>query len=112
MTDQAKPVSRPWRRFLRFSVRGMIVLVIVIAGCLGWIVRSARIQRQAVAAIRKMNGQVGYESNSRTFLEAMRAKRSLSYVIGDWLGINDVFSGVHVQLTLKEGMDQDLALAA
>jgi hypothetical protein len=24
MTDLAKPVSRPWRRFLRFSVRGMI----------------------------------------------------------------------------------------
>ena len=40
MTDQAKPVSRPWRRFLRFSVRGMIVVVLVIGGWLGWIVRS------------------------------------------------------------------------
>ena len=56
MTDQAKPVSRPWRRFLRFSVRGMIVLVLVIGGWLGWIVRSARIQREAVAAIEKSAG--------------------------------------------------------
>jgi hypothetical protein len=28
MNDQSKPVSLPWRRFLRFSVRGMIVVVI------------------------------------------------------------------------------------
>ena len=104
MTDQAKPVSRPWRRFLRFSVRGMIVLVIVIAGCLGWIARSARNQRQAIAAIIKMNGEVAYVDNSRTY----PAPRNL---IGHWLGINEVFSGVSVRLTLKEGMDQDLALA-
>ena len=54
MTDQAKPISRPWRRLLRFSVRGMIVVVLVIGGWLGWIVRTApTIQREAVAAIEK-----------------------------------------------------------
>ncbi len=58
---QAKPVSRPWRRFLRFSVRGMIVLVLVIGGWLGWIVRSARIQREAVAAIENAGGRVAYD---------------------------------------------------
>ena len=42
MTDQAKPTPRPWRRFLRFSVRGMIVVVLVIGGWLGWVVRSAQ----------------------------------------------------------------------
>ena len=56
MPDQAKPVSRPWRRFLRFSVRGLIVLVLVIGAWLGWLVRSARIQRDAVAAITKAGG--------------------------------------------------------
>ena len=39
MPDQAKPVARPWRRFLRFSVRGLIVLVLVIGAGLGWTVR-------------------------------------------------------------------------
>ena len=61
MPDQAKPVSRPWRRFLRFSVRGMIVVVLVIGGWLGWIVRSARIQREAVMAIENAGGAVSYD---------------------------------------------------
>jgi hypothetical protein len=30
MTDQAKPVPRPWRSYLRFSVRGMIVVVLLV----------------------------------------------------------------------------------
>ncbi len=51
----------PWRRYLRFSVRGLIVLVLVIGGWLGWIVRSARIQREAVAAIKDARGQVWYD---------------------------------------------------
>ncbi len=61
MNDRAKPAARPWRRFLRFSVRGMIFLVVVIGGWLGWIVRSARIQRDAVDAITKADGQVTYD---------------------------------------------------
>ena len=40
MPDQAKPVSRPWRRFLRISLRGMIVVVLVVGGWLGWLVRT------------------------------------------------------------------------
>jgi hypothetical protein len=36
MTDA--PVSRPWRRYLRFSVRGMVIIVLLIGGRFGWIV--------------------------------------------------------------------------
>src|ERR1017187_10239475 len=61
MTDQAKTVSRPWRRFLRFSVRGLIVLVLVIGAGLGWLVRSARIQREAAAVITRAGGSVMYD---------------------------------------------------
>ncbi len=60
-TMPAGPISRPWRRFLRFSVRGLIVLVLVIGAGLGWVVRSARIQREAVAAIRNAGGVVFYD---------------------------------------------------
>ena len=56
----AVPVGRPWRRFLRVSVRGLIVLVLVTCAWLGWIVRSARIQREAVAAITETGGEVNY----------------------------------------------------
>ena len=58
-TTLAKPVSRPWRRFLRFSVRGLIVLVLVFAIGLGWLVR-AQIQHEAVAAITNAGGSVTY----------------------------------------------------
>jgi internalin A len=61
-TMPADPTSRPWRRYLRFSVRGLIVLVLLIGLGLGWFVRSARIQREAVAAILAAGGYVSYES--------------------------------------------------
>jgi hypothetical protein len=61
MPDQAKLVARPWRRFIRFSVRGLTVLVLVIGAGLGWLVRGARIQREAVAAITSAGGTVYYD---------------------------------------------------
>jgi hypothetical protein len=62
----AEPVSRPWRRFLRFSVRGMIVVVLVSGAGLVWVVRlvyTARIQREAVAAVQNAGGAVAYNWN-------------------------------------------------
>ncbi len=61
MTDQANPVSRPWRRFLRFSVRGMIVVALVIGAGLGWLIRGVRIQREAVEAVKRSGGLVLYD---------------------------------------------------
>ena len=49
---QNGPDSRRVRIALRMSLRGLILIVLVIGGGLGWLVRSARIQREAVAAIR------------------------------------------------------------
>ena len=87
----ADPVSRPWRRFLRFSVRGLIVLVLVIGGGLGWIVRSARIQREAVAAIVNAGGGVLYDwewSNGKSIPGGKpRAPRWIVDLIGvDYFG--------------------------
>jgi hypothetical protein len=59
MSDE--PTSGPWWRFVRFSLRGLIVLVLVAGAGLGWFVRSARIQRQAVAVIEQAGGSVAYE---------------------------------------------------
>ena len=50
-----------WRRLLRFSVRGLIVLVLVIGAGLGWLVRSAHIQRDAVATIKGADSSVYYD---------------------------------------------------
>ena len=59
-----RPDSRPWGSYLRFSMRGLIVLVLLIGAELGWIVRQARqaqVQRNAVAAIQKAGGSVYYD---------------------------------------------------
>ena len=56
-----EPARSPWRRYLRLSVRALIVLVLLIGGVLGWIVRGARIQRDAVAAITQAGGEVFYD---------------------------------------------------
>jgi hypothetical protein len=61
MADESNPVSLSWGRFLRFRVRGLIVLVLVIGVWLGWIVRSAQIERDAVAAVVKAGGGVHYD---------------------------------------------------
>ena len=56
-----QPTRRPWRRFARFSVRGLVSLILLIGAVLGWLVRSAHIQRDAVAAIRRAGGSVMYD---------------------------------------------------
>jgi hypothetical protein len=55
-----EPALHPWRKYLRFSVRGLIVVVLVIGAGLGWIVHEAHVQRDAVAAIQKSASSVGY----------------------------------------------------
>ena len=68
-TMSAEAVPCPWRESLRFSVRRLIALVLVIGVGLGMLVRSARIQREAVAAIEAADGVVNYDwewSNGRS----------------------------------------------
>jgi hypothetical protein len=61
VTVKPKPLSRPWWNYVRFSLRALIVLVLLIGAGLGWLVRSAHVQRDAVAAIRRAGGSVSYD---------------------------------------------------
>ncbi len=60
MTDQPQRKSGWWRRYLRLSTRGLIVLVLLVGGGLGWYIRSARDQFAAVKAIEAAGGNVSY----------------------------------------------------
>jgi hypothetical protein len=60
MSGPRIPATR--RRWLRISLRGLLVLVLIVGGWLGWAVRSARTQREAVAAIRRAGGGITYRS--------------------------------------------------
>ena len=87
-TTPAATISRPWRRLLRFSVRGMIVVVLVIAGWLGWLVRSAHVQRDAVAAIRTPGGSVTYDWARQPDRLISRLRRLTPRWLVDLIGVD------------------------
>jgi hypothetical protein len=49
------------RRRLRVSIRALMILVLVLGLGFGWVLHSARVQREAVAAIRLAGGTVYYD---------------------------------------------------
>ena len=51
------PIRRPWWSYLRFRMRTLIVLVLLVGGGLGWIVHDVTIERDAVAVIEKAGGR-------------------------------------------------------
>jgi hypothetical protein len=106
----AEPVSPSWKRFLRFSVRGLIVFVIVLGAGLGWIVHQAHIQRDAVAAIVRAGGVVEYDwqrSNGKSIPGGdPSAPRWLVHLIG-----RDYFGHV-TAVWLSHTMKTDATLAA
>jgi hypothetical protein len=58
-------VKRPWRRLLRISVRNLMILVLLLGGVMSWMVHAARVQRDAVNAIRHDKGHVLYNWDFR-----------------------------------------------
>jgi hypothetical protein len=81
-------VPHPWRKYLRFSVRGLIVLVLVVGAGLGWIVHRADVQRDAVAAILKTGGVVSYDWDRRDGAWISGAKpRAPSWLV-DLVGVD------------------------
>ena len=109
MTDQSKPVSRPWRRFLRFSVRRMVVVVLLIGVLLGWIarvVRTAQAQRDAVTAIQKSGGSVCYDWEWRNQAQIEGGKPWAPELLVDVFGA-DYFGHVTV-VYLLDASDREL----
>ena len=95
MPNSLRPKSR--RLWLRLSVRGLVILVLLIGCWLGWEVHRARVQREAVAAIRRANGHVEYNLNPN------RSPWWLRW-LADRLGIDYVS---HVTLVILVGVGPD-----
>jgi internalin A len=91
VTEKARP--RPWWTYLRLSLRGLIVLVLVIGGGLGWIVNRAKVQRDAVAAIKRAGGEVFYEWDMKGGMEIPNGKPWWPKWIVDLIGV-DYFGNV------------------
>ena len=56
-------VTQRWWRLprLRVSLRALMIIVLVLGCGLGWVVRRAHVQRDAVAAIERCGGRVWYD---------------------------------------------------
>jgi hypothetical protein len=80
---------------LRFSVRGLIILVLLIGLWLGWLARSVRIQRNAVAAIEKAGGSVNYDWEYWNANEVPSGLRWVRTWLADLIGA-DYFANVAV----------------
>ena len=85
------PLPATWPRWLRLSVRGLIVLVLIVGGWLGWVVRHAQIQREALNALDEaINGELecGWEfPNGATTRDSCSGPRWLVDSIGiDYFG--------------------------
>jgi internalin A len=104
------PVSRPWRRSLRFSVRGLIVIVLVIGAGLGWLVRSARIQREAVATIERAGGRVRYDSEWSKGKSIPAGKPWAPRWLTDFIGV-DYFGRVTTVRLFSSSRASDATLA-
>jgi hypothetical protein len=103
------PQKRRWSNRLRISVGAFLALVLVIGGLLGWIVRSARIQRDAVAAITRAGGQVWYEweyQDGRFYTREFHCPWPKWLV--DLVGVDYAGNVIRVDLT-KRGSDEVLA---
>jgi hypothetical protein len=57
-----EPPSTPRRRWLRFSLRSLLLLVVLIAIPLAWKVNQVHNQRVVVAEIQRLKGRVAYDS--------------------------------------------------
>jgi hypothetical protein len=76
------PKKHRWWNHLSISVGAFLALVLVIGGSLGGIVRSGRIQLDAVAAIRRAGGQVWYPPNPSNLRMPNLLQRQ--YVLLNW----------------------------
>jgi hypothetical protein len=74
--------QNPKRRWLQFSLRGLLVLTVLIALTLGWMMHKVQQQRDAVAALEKMGCFVRYEFSGPEWLRKLLGDRGIRKVTG------------------------------
>ncbi|MCY2990028.1 MAG: hypothetical protein NTY19_19465 [Planctomycetota bacterium] len=68
MTNAPTTISKPQRRWFQFSLRTMLIVMLLAGSGMGWFahrLKQASRQREAVAAIQKLGGAVAYDCELR-----------------------------------------------
>jgi hypothetical protein len=100
MPEQPIPASR--RQWLRISVRGLLVIVLIVGCWLGWMVRSAQVQRDIVKTIRRAGGSVWYEWEWKNGRVVNGAKPPALPWLVSQIGIDFFGNVVAVQINERE----------
>ena len=108
-TDPATPSPR---RFLRLSLRGVAVVVLLIATAFGWIIRRAHVQRDAVAVIKKAGGTVFYDMDPSRQIFSWKNPSSWKKVVAEHLGIDFAANAYHVETDSNTGQAEAVARVA
>jgi Leucine Rich repeat len=87
------PAPRRSRKYLRISTRALILLTLAIGGGLGFWLHEVRVQRDAVATIRKANGWAGYDWEWKGGKSTPKGKPPVPGWLVDRLGV-DSFGSV------------------
>ena len=122
-TDAIKPIdeqpTKSRRRWFRFSLRSMLLLVVVIAIPLAWKVNRARNQRAVVAELRKLNAQIDYYHGYEHYYEMEATKGVQRFVpppggkwLHDLLGREYFVEVIQVTVDGPQVTDDTLALIA
>jgi hypothetical protein len=91
------------------SVRGLMVLVLIVGGGFGWIVHEAQVQRSAVTAVKRSGGSVSYDWQ-RTLGRAEPRPWGPKWLV-DRIGVDYFGNVVEVWLAGPSIQDAEAALA-
>ena len=108
MPDHASRFSGRWWRHLRLSMGGLIVLILVIGASLGWMVRNARIQHDAVVAIQQAGGNVRYNWEFEGGARILNGRPWWPGWLEDLLGIDCLGHVTRVDFMNRETSDDAL----
>jgi hypothetical protein len=112
VTTPSNHLWHRWLKRLRFSLRGLISLILVIGLGLGWlthIAREASVQRAAVLAIHRTGGVAMYEWEWKNRRYIGRGAPWWPQWLVDRVGI-DYFGTVRMAVIGERGSDLDMAL--
>jgi hypothetical protein len=102
-----QPSPKTWRHLLRFSLRGLMIVVLVVGGGLGWIVHRAQVQHDSVAEIREAGGIVLYEWQFKNGLPTGNGTPRASSWLEKRIGVDYFQNVTYVELP-SSGSDREL----
>ncbi len=112
MPFMPEPLPKPRRRWLRFSLRSLLLLVVVISIPLGWKVNRARNQRVVVEELQKLNAVIEYDYEKVPGNPFIRQPPPAPKWLTDLLGIEYFGDVVKVEVEGPQVNDETIALVA